>query len=177
MILQAETPVIGVFSYIRKRSIMEPHPKEKTMSYSEKNRAVRASSNASQGVVVRRSSAGLGLFAAKDFAKGETVIEYVGNRIAASEAESRPNRYLFRVSTKQDIDGSPRWNTARYANHSCKPNCEAENRGGRIYLVTRRKVSAGEEICYDYGREYVDEFIRPSGCRCRKCIDMKKDPV
>lgn len=130
-----------------------------------------------EGVSVRRSSAGLGLFAARDFKKGETVIEYVGNRVGPTEDAGTVNRYLFRVNARWDIDGSPRWNIARYANHSCRPNCEAMNRSGRIYLVTRRKVSAGEEICYDYGREYVDEFIRPAGCRCRKCADTKKSPA
>lgn len=120
-------------------------------------------------VAVKRSSAGLGLFAGRDFAKGETVIEYVGHRVPASEEMTGDNRYLFSVSSRWDIDGRPRWNTARYVNHSCRPNCEAVNRRGRIFIVTRRKVRAGEEFSYDYGKAYFDEFIRPNGCRCPKC--------
>lgn len=108
---------------------------------------------------------------------GETAIEYVGNRIAACEEAGRTNRYLFQVNMKWDIDGSPRWNIARYANHSCRPNCEALNRRGRIFIVARRRIQPGEELCYDYGREYVNEFIRPHGCRCVKCCESKKDPV
>ena len=125
----------------------------------------------SEGVVARRSSAGLGLFASRDFRKGETVVDYIGHRKSATSEPGRLNRYLFRVNGKWDIDGSPRWNIARYANHSCRPNCEALNRRGRIFIVARRRIRPGEELCYDYGREYVDEFIRPYGCRCVKCSE------
>lgn len=129
------------------------------------------------GVVVRRSSAGLGLFATRDFRKGETVIEYVGYRVPASDNTIRPNRYLFSVNSRWDIDGRPRWNIARYANHSCLPNGEAINRRGRIFIVARRRIRLGDEITYDYGEGYVDGFIRKHGCRCVKCSDSKRTPA
>lgn len=118
-------------------------------------------------VTVKRSNAGLGLYAARDFSRGETVIEYVGERIRGSH--ERSNLYIFRVDEKWDIDGSPRWNKARYINHSCKPNCEAVNDDGRIFIVAKRKISAGEELAYDYGEEYFKEYIEPKGCRCIPC--------
>ena len=118
-------------------------------------------------VAVKRSSAGLGLYAARDFSRGETVIEYVGERIRGSH--ERSNLYIFRVDEKWDIDGSPRWNKARYINHSCKPNCEAVNDDGRIFIVAKRKISTGEELAYDYGEEYFKEYIEPKGCRCIPC--------
>lgn len=118
-------------------------------------------------VAVKRSNAGLGLYAARDFSRGETVIEYVGERIRGSH--ERSNLYIFRVDKKWDIDGSPRWNKARYINHSCKPNCEAVNDDGRIFIVAKRKISAGEELAYDYGEEYFKEYIEPKGCRCIPC--------
>jgi len=128
------------------------------------------------GAAVRRSSAGLGLFSTRDFAKGATVVEYVGERIPSRKMASRVNRYLFSVNSRWDIDGSPRYNVARYANHSCHPNCEAVNRGGRIFIVAKRRIRPGEELTYDYGREYFDEFIRPRGCRCKKCL-KREGPV
>ncbi len=118
---------------------------------------------------VRRSSAGLGLYAAKDFARGDTVIEYIGHRLRG--AHDRDNRYLFRVSKTIDIDGSPRWNTARYVNHACRPNCEAINRRNRIFLVAKKSIKAGEELTYDYGKEYFSEYIEPGGCRCASCLE------
>lgn len=118
-------------------------------------------------VAVKRSKAGLGLYAARDFARGETVIEYVGERIRGDHG--RTNLYIFRVDREWDIDGSPRWNTARYVNHSCKPNCEAVNDDGRIFIVAKRRIARGEELAYDYGEEYFKEYIEPKGCRCIRC--------
>lgn len=126
-------------------------------------------------VSVRRSSAGLGLFANRGFRNGETVIEYVGDRVRSRKESSRVNRYLFSVNARWDIDGSPRWNVARYANHSCRPNCEAVNRRGRTLIVARRRIRPGEELTYDYGQDYFDAFIRPNGCRCLKCAPRIAD--
>lgn len=120
-------------------------------------------------IQVKRSSAGLGLFALAPIKKGTTIIEYIGERIPTSEGDLRENRYMFNVNTKWDIDGSPRYNTARYANHSCRPNCEAINRSGRIFIVAKKNIKAGEEITYHYGKDHFEGFIKPMGCRCVKC--------
>ena len=34
-------------------------------------------------------------------------------------------------------------------------------------------AKAGEEISYDYGKEYWNEHIKPGGCRCDKCTEKK----
>lgn len=120
-------------------------------------------------VQVKRSSAGLGLFALAPIKKGATIIEYIGERIPTSIGDERDNRYMFNINTKWDIDGSPRYNTARYANHSCRPNAEAINRRGRIFIVAKKAIKTGEEITYHYGKDHFEGFIKPAGCRCVKC--------
>lgn len=125
-------------------------------------------------VKVKRSSAGLGLFAAVPMKKRETVIEYVGKRITSAEGDALENNsYIFTVNAKTDIDGSARWNTARYANHSCRPNCESVIRQGRVFIVTLRNIQSGEELTYDYGKDYFNDFIKPFGCKCVKCTAPK----
>ena len=120
---------------------------------------------------VFRSSAGMGLKALRDFKKGETIIEYTGERISSEEADDRPNRYLFEVTEKLTIDGSPRSNLARYINHSCRPNAEAVHYedGDRVFIETIKKIEPGDEITYDYGKEHFEEYIKPNGCKCEKC--------
>lgn len=121
---------------------------------------------------VGRGVSGLGLFATGTIAKGETIIEYRGNILTDAEAEKKiRSMYLFEVKKNVNIDGSPRWNTARYANYSCDPNAESENRKGRIFLVAIKKIQKGDEITFDYGEEHVEEHIKPYGCRCgtKKC--------
>jgi uncharacterized protein len=118
---------------------------------------------------VKRSRAGLGLFTLVPWKRGATVIEYVGRRISAAEGDRLGNSYTFSLSKRFDLDGSIRSNTARYINHSCRPNCEAINRRGRIFIVARRAIAAGEELSYHYGKDFFEGFIRPKGCRCTQC--------
>lgn len=121
--------------------------------------------------VVRRSGPkkGLGLFTRAALSKGELVLEYTGEKISTKTADALNTRYLFEIDDEWTIDGSARTNTARYINHSCEPNCEAEIQDGRIFLYATRPILPDEELTFDYGDEYFAEFIRPMGCRCAKC--------
>ncbi len=121
---------------------------------------------------IGRSVTGLGLFATKTIEKKGYIATYRGRRITNAEAEAREQRggrYLFELNSRWTIDGSSRWNVARYANHSCRPNAEAIGRKGKIVLVALRRILPGEEITYDYGKEYFAAFITKAGCRCVKC--------
>lgn len=120
-------------------------------------------------VKAKRSSAGLGLFAMEDIQKGTCIIEYIGRIISKEEEYKSKSKYLFELNSKTTIDGAARSNTARYVNHSCKPSAEAEIWNKRIFFLALRKIKEGEEITFDYGKEYVDEHIKPHGCRCGKC--------
>ncbi len=118
---------------------------------------------------VKRSAAGLGLFAGSAIPKGACIIEYVGPTLSAEEELSSRSKYLFEVSKKKTIDGTARTNTARYINHSCRPNCEIDISKGRVFVMAKRNIKVGEELAYDYGKDYVDFYIKPHGCRCVKC--------
>ncbi len=126
-------------------------------------------------VRVGRSSAGLGLFAMTDIPKGRRVIEYGGWLISAKDGDDLEdrNRYVFNINSRWDLDGSPRWNTTRYINHACRPNCEANTVGNRVIISAIKNVRTGEEITYDYGKEYFDGYIKPIGCRCKSCEKKK----
>lgn len=129
----------------------------------------------SRGTRVGRSMTGLGLFAAKPFGRGEYIATYRGRRIPNEEAdrrEARGARYMFTLDESWTIDGSPRWNKARYINHSCAPNAKAIARNGGIVIVALRRIEAGEEITYHYGQEYLDLFFRDN-CRCAVCRAKK----
>lgn len=130
-----------------------------------------------EGVRVGKSSAGLGLFATRDYKKGERVIEYIGRVISPEEEYTSRSKYLFEISSRKTIDGTMRENTARYINHSCKPNCEPQIVRGRIFIDTIKKIKSGEEFTYDYGEEYFDEHIKPFGCRCVKHAAPKEKTV
>lgn len=125
-----------------------------------------------QKYVVRRSSAGLGLFATAPFKRGDFIIEYTGEHISTEEADRRGGKYLFILNDNIVFDGKGREHTARYANHSCTPNAEGETDEDalKIRILARKKILPGEEITYDYGKEYWGEYIQPHGCRCEACL-------
>lgn len=120
---------------------------------------------------VGRSRTGLGLFATEEIKKGGFIVEYDGPRLTNEEVDRLGSaRYLFEVNSRWTIDGSPRWNVARYVNHSCRPNAEPIELRGRIRIKARRRIQPGEEITYNYGRTYFVDFIKPVGCKCAKCV-------
>ena len=122
---------------------------------------------------VGRSKTGLGLFATAPISKRTRIVAFTGRRIPTKDALARErkhgSKYMFEIDRHWTIDGSTRRNIARYANHACKPNAQAELYRGDIVLRATRNIQPGEEITYDYGEEYFDLFIRPRGCKCVAC--------
>ncbi len=121
--------------------------------------------------VVKRSNAGLGLFAARAYAKGDLIIEYTGETISADEANERGGKYLFELNNKWTIDGKGRENISRYINHSCRPNAypELSEDETQVHIYAKREIAIGEEITYNYGKDYFKRILEPLGCRCDKC--------
>jgi hypothetical protein len=122
-------------------------------------------------LLVKRSIAGLGIFADEDIPKGACLMEYFGRTLEPKEEYTINSKYLFEINSKKTIDGSIRENKARYFNHSCRPNAEADIVKGQVFIMSLRKIKKGEEVLYDYGKEYFNEYIKPHGCRCPKCAE------
>jgi uncharacterized protein len=126
---------------------------------------------------VGRSRTGLGFFATRPIEKGSFIIRYLGPLLDAwSEDEEVENKYLFAVNSRWTIDGSVRRNFARYINHSCKPNAETQvnSRVRKVFICAVADIEVGEEITYDYGKEYFDAYIKPLGCKCTACEKKSK---
>ena len=126
---------------------------------------------------IGRSAAGLGLFATKPIKRAAYIATYRGQRISTEEAERRERRgakYMFELNRQWVIDGSPRWNVARYLNHSCRPNAKPITRKGKIVIVAVRRIDPEEEITYDYGREYLKFFLDNGGCHCANCVRRRR---
>ena len=120
-------------------------------------------------IQTRRSGVhGKGVFAVQDIAEGEPIIEYTGEIISWQEAQDRhphdpaqPNHtFYFHVDEDRVIDANYGGNSSRWINHSCDPNCFADEQGGRIFITALRNIRAGEELSYDYGL-IVEERYTP----------------
>jgi SET domain-containing protein len=116
---------------------------------------------------------GIGGFAREDIAAGTRVIEYVGEKITKEESLARcegSNEYIFAIDDSHDLDGNVEGNPARFLNHSCEPNCEAQFADGRIWIVSIREVRAGEELTFNYSYDLADYREHPCRCGAESCV-------
>ncbi|MDL5031164.1 SET domain-containing protein-lysine N-methyltransferase [Pelomonas sp. APW6] len=130
-------------------------------------------------IQVRRSGVhGRGVFAVAEIAAGEVLVEYTGERIDWDEAMDRhphdpaqPNHtFYFGLDDGTVIDALHGGNSARWINHSCDPNCEADEVNGRVFIKALRDLMPGEELFYDYGltvdERYTPKLKKEYACHC-----------
>lgn len=76
----------------------------------------------------------MGLFTKEDIREEEKIIELIGRRVAAEEADALEKEYqaigikdcfLFMVNEDELIDCTYKSNAACFTNYSCKPNMES----------------------------------------------------
>lgn len=131
-------------------------------------------------IAVRQSSVhGRGVFAVRDIAVGERIIEYKGRVMSWRSAIARHQKlacedghtFFFELTDGRIIDGGAGGNSARWINHACTPNCVAEEDAGRVFISASHAICAGDEISIDYqlnvdGRRTA--AVRAAyACRCR----------
>lgn len=130
--------------------------------------------------VINSKVHGKGLIAKNDIKKNIKIIEYVGQKVTRLEGDKRSEKrlkkylnkknegsvYIFELNSRYDIDGSFKYNTARYINHSCRPNCEVSISKGRIWIKSIKNIAAGDELSYDYGYEFDKDDYKDHKCNC-----------
>ena len=130
--------------------------------------------------VQRSGIAGMGLYAAEPIMAGDVVTEYGGRReepgvVHSRSGSSAMSQYIMdSAEGTVSIDGAiGQWN-AKYANHSCNPNCEyvteklTDSDGNLmevVFMFSLRPISMFEEITVDYAWniEKKDEVVV---CHC-----------
>lgn len=130
-------------------------------------------------IQVRRSGVhGKGVFALRTIAAGERIIEYTGEIVSWKEALRRHphdpsdphHTFYFHIDDGRVIDAKFGGNASRWINHSCEPNCEADEQDGRVFIQALRELAPGEELFYDYGLiiddRYTPSLKRQYACRC-----------
>ena len=113
-----------------------------------------------------------GLFTTIDITKGTKIIRCIGKKITQEESDRRlaaGNVYIFGLNERYSLDGDTPKNTARYINHSCDPNCQTEQFGNTIWIVSSKDIQAGEELTYNYGYEVDDTPADLCHCGAHNC--------
>ncbi|MGZ8288913.1 MAG: SET domain-containing protein [Telluria sp.] len=129
--------------------------------------------------LVRRSHIhGNGVFARRKIREGEVIDEYKGERIDWDEANLRAEQsgapvnhtFYFSLADGRVIDGGSHGNNARFINHACEPNCEAQEDDGKVFIHALRDIERGEELNYNYALVYEERHTaavkRQFACNC-----------
>ena len=78
--------------------------------------------------------------------------------------------FYFHIDDGHVIDANVGGNAARWINHACAPNCEADEVDGRVFIQALRDIEPGEELFYDYGlvidERYTPKLKKQFACRC-----------
>jgi SET domain-containing protein len=118
-------------------------------------------------VVVKKSEIeGKGVFAARDFRKGEVVLKWdTGTELTKKEVKKLPERerkrYVTYLHGKIILMKPPE----RYVNHSCNANTDPRN----YCDVAVRDIKDGEEITSDYSKSCDPDFRMKCNCGSEKC--------
>jgi SET domain-containing protein len=133
---------------------------------------------------------GRGVYALAPIPRGMRVVEYTGKRITKAESMKREAArlaraargqdscvYIFNLNQRHDLDGRSSKNIARLINHSCEPNCRSETIRGRIWIIAKRDIAAGDELSFDYGFPFPEWRQHPCRCGAKSCLGfiVRKD--
>lgn len=134
-----------------------------------------SSSSVSKKIIEFKNSAihGMGGFALRNIKNETPIIEYVGEKITKAESARRceaNNPYIFNLDDEFDLDGDVEWNPAKFINHSCAPNAEAQFFGDQIWIMAIRKIKTGEEISFNYSYDLENYKEHPCKCGAAKCV-------
>lgn len=149
------------------------------MSTDKQDRTPPTRRRLGSGLKIKRSGVhGRGVFATRAIEPGETLIEYTGEIIDWDEAlrrhphdpEQPDHTFYFQLKDGRTIDALYGGNASRWINHSCDPNCEADEVDGRVFIKSLRAIAPGEELHYIYGlsldERYTPALKRRFACRC-----------
>jgi hypothetical protein len=112
---------------------------------------------------------GWGLFTCEPAAKGDLLLEYIGEVVTNDEAERRGAVYdklgcsfLFDLKNDLAIDSTRLGNAVKFMNHrdyskdsNCVPSIRVVDGEEHIGLFARRSIAAGEELTFDYGYQHA----------------------
>ncbi len=104
-----------------------------------------------------------GVFAGRDFKKGEVVLKWKPKVLNKSEAEKLPRslkHYIDKAGKNTYFLQQP---PERFINHSCEPNTSVKDRSD----VALRNIKKGEEITTKYQKGLLVGF--PCHCGSKKC--------
>lgn len=117
-------------------------------------------------VIVKKSKIeGIGVFANRNFKKGETIFEWGDIALTNEELNGlseKDRKIAFFYKGKHHLQKTP----ARYINHSCDPNTKVVNGSSDVAI---KEIKKGEEITSDYPDFLPTDKVAKCNCKSENC--------
>ena len=120
----------------------------------------------SDKVIVKKSNIeGKGVFAIRDFKKGEIVLHWdISNLLSKEKLKNMTNedkKYISFSNGNAVIMQEPE----KYLNHSCEANTAVQN----FCDVAIKDIKKNEEITGDYSKEMLPNTYLKCSCKSKRC--------
>jgi uncharacterized protein len=118
-------------------------------------------------LAIKKSRNGFGIFAKRNFKKGEKIFQVTGTFIGCNEDDNldettRDNTYRF--DKVKYI--SPTGTIGDYLNHSCEPNARMEKIRNKLCITAFREISKDDEVFIDYSTTIAKDDVWQMKCNC-----------
>jgi SET domain-containing protein len=114
---------------------------------------------------------GIGVFALRDFARGETILVIDESRVVDAEHPLCPELGEYDYHCDYLAGGKVVYmqSPERHINSSCDPNVFVKTIEGVRHIVARRPIKAHEEITYDYIIDCHGGIVWQCHCGSTRC--------
>ena len=131
---------------------------------------MESGSKVKSSVAVRKSSIqGLGVFALKDFEAEEAILIIDDSDVIADPSKLTKHDHEFELDYLENGKIVRMKAPEKYINHSCDPDSYAKTINGARKIFALRKITAGEEITYDYSMNDYSEGTFKCHCGAENC--------
>ncbi len=128
-------------------------------------------------IIKQTKNNGKGVFAGRDFNKGEEIFQFTGPIIRGNE-NIAPDSYLDNHCIQIDKDSyiGPFGSPDDFINHSCKPNGGFQIKNNRAIIAAIRDIKDGEEITFDYSTSMAENrYEIDCNCGSKNCRKRIRD--
>jgi len=117
-------------------------------------------------LTVKNTKNGKGVFAKKNFTKGENIFEFHGKFFTFEELPTPYDEVEDHyVQIDKNLYMGPSGHVDDFFNHSCAPNTGLKIDAKKIFLTAISNIKRGDEITWDYSTT-MDEDDWEMDCQC-----------
>jgi uncharacterized protein len=126
---------------------------------------------------VRPTRFGKGVFARREFRKGEKILQFRGRIYAKKDylSKVKPEKCHY-MQIDSEVYLGPTTTADNFVNHCCEPNAALNITKGKAYLIALANIPPEAEITFDYSTSMAeDHWEMDCACGVKSCRGRVRD--